>query len=706
MNRGLPTIKSDEEIIQESRLISRDLSWLQFNYRVLEQAKKKSRSVLEKLKFLAITASNLDEFMMIRVGSLYNYLDYGRKRVDYSGLREHSFKDKLFSELAVFKKEQSQLFDTLIQKECTPTGFSIINYIDLTEGEIRKVKNHFIKVIYPILTPMVYDTLHTFPILSNKVLILAVATEQRKSKNPIRFSFVQIPQNLPRFFELERDGKRLFLPVEQMIRENIDKLFQNVRIHTVSLFRIIRNGDFDWDDYEEYEESFIEEVEKKLKKRKTGRVVQVEIESAHPKKLNKLLRKKFKLEDADIFRTDSLIDLTSLWQLVGHSDLSDLLPEIPKPVAPLTNKTTKEIQKQGLLDFLKEEDLFLHHPYNSFDYVTQLIEEAALDPSVLAIKVTIYRLAKKSRIANALLKAAENGKNVSVLFEVKARFDEENNLKEGIRLQKAGCFVMYGVPQVKTHTKLLFIVRQERNKVTRYVHMSSGNYNESTAKIYSDTSLITTKAAYGRDVSEFFNAVTGHSLPSRYEKLITTPGDMRKSIIRLIRKEAAHAKKGLASGIILKVNSLQDDLVIEELYKASQSGVRIQLIVRGICCIRPQRKGLSENIEVRSVVGDFLEHSRFYYFHNNNTPKIYGGSADIMVRSFNRRIESLFLIEGEAKKMAILILDYNLKDEANTFLMQENGDFIKAKTQSSPPFNLFNKFYKVKKADLENIQLF
>ena len=697
---------TDEEKIQNSRLISRDLSWLQFNYRVLEQAKKPKRTILERLKFLAITASNMDEFLMIRVGSLYNYLDYGKKRTDYSGLREGSFKQKLFHELQKFCDEQYDYLMSQVLPKTSKHGFSIASYDELEDKEVRSVKNYFSKTVYPMLTPMVYDTMHTLPILINKVLILGVETLQnnKDEKNAQKISFVQIPQNLPRFFEIHReDGSILFLPIEELIRANIERLFQNVKVNSVTLFRITRNGDFDWDDYEEYEESFIEEVQKKLKNRKTGRVVRLEIEPNSPKKLYKILKKRFSIDEDNVFVINGLFDLSSLWSVVGHPKLSDLLPETAAPVVPL-NTNVEQIDKVGMLDYLKDKDLFLHHPYNSFDYVTRLLEEAAEDPNVLSIKITIYRLAKKSRIAKALYKAAENGKHVSVLFEVKARFDEENNLKAGQKLEKAGCYIMYGVPKVKTHTKLLFIVRQIGRRVTRYVHMSSGNYNESTAKLYSDTSYITTNAAYGRDVSEFFNAVTGHSLPTRYEKLITTPGDMRKSLIRLINIEANNAKKGLKSGIIIKVNSLQDDQLIDALYKASKVGVPIKLIVRGICCIRPQRKGLSENIMVKSIVGDFLEHSRLYYFYNDGREKIYGGSADVMVRSFDRRIESLFLIEGKANDMAKMILDYNLKDEENSYLMNEDASFTQVEPKTDKPFNIFKEFYKINK--IEKVDLF
>ncbi len=686
--------KEQDEQIKNSDFISRDLSWLRFNERVLDQAKNTSRSILERLKFLAITASNLDEFMMIRVGSLYNYLDFKKSRVDYSGLREEPFKYRLFEELQGFKEEQDVYFEEELKPLFKKNGFVMISFEDLKEEEQRKASYFYGKRIHPMLTPMVFDGFHTFPIINNKTLTLGVITktEDEKCKDPYRFSFVQIPRNVPRFFEVERKGLKVFVPVETIIKENVQKLFKNVEIHSISTFRITRNGDFNYDDYDEGEQSFIDEIQKKIKKRKTGRIVRLEIVEGYSKKLLKMMKKRFKLQDQDVFVSRNFLDFTSLFQLVGNKGLSDLLPESPKPVLPVN---VTPAFNDSMLEYLKHNDLTLHHPYNSMEPLLQLLDEAADDKDVLAIKITIYRLADNSRVTSALLRAAEKGKSVSVLFEVKARFDEENNIKEGKRLQKAGCFVIYGVSRVKTHTKLLMIVRKDKNNIIRYTHMSSGNYNESTAKLYTDTSFMTTKRTYGNDVSEFFNVITGHSQPDNYKRLITTPGDMRKKLIWMIRKEATNAKKGLAAGIIIKVNSLEDNEVMEALYKASRVGVKVKLIVRGICCIRPGRKGVSENIEVKSIVGDYLEHSRIYYFHNEGDPKIYGGSADMMGRSFDRRIESLFRVEDEAAQQFINILDYNLKDEYNSYELKEDGHYVKVKPKSGKGFNSHKEYYKM-----------
>ena len=686
--------KEQEELIQKSNFISRDLSWLRFNERVLDQARNTSRSILERLKFLAITASNLDEFMMIRVGSLYQYLDFKKSRIDYSGLREVPFKELLFNKLQSFKDEQDSYYNNDLKPLFKKNGFEILSYEELKEVEQRKVDYYYGKTIHPMLTPMVFDGFHTFPIINNKTLTLGVITkvDDKKSKDPYRFSFVQIPRNLPRFFELDRNGEIILVPVETLIKGNVNKLFKNVDIHSVSTFRITRNGDFNYDDYDEGEVDFIDEIQKKIKKRKTGRVVRLEVVEGFSKKLLKMMKKRFELQDQDVFEASEFLDFTSLFQLFGNKGLADLIPVTPKPVLPVNVSSG---YNDNLLEYLKDNDLMLHHPYNSMEPLLQLLDEAADDKDVLAIKITIYRLADDSRVTSALLRAAEKGKSVSVLFEVKARFDEENNIKEGKRLQKAGCFVIYGVSKVKTHTKLLMIVRKDKNNIIRYTHMSSGNYNESTAKLYTDTSFMTTKTMYGSDVSEFFNVITGHSQPDNYKRLITTPGDMRKKLIWMIRKEATNAKKGLASGIVIKVNSLEDNEIIEALYKASKAGVKVKLIVRGICCIRPGRKGVSENIEVKSIVGNYLEHSRIYYFHNDGDPKVYGGSADIMVRSFDRRIESLFRVEDEIAQQFINILDYNLKDEYNSYALQENGNYIKVIPESGKGFNSHEEYFKM-----------
>jgi polyphosphate kinase len=695
--------------IVESIFISRDLSWLQFNYRVLNQAKHTDRSIFDRLKFLAITASNLDEFCTIRLGSLYNYLDYGKERFDYSGLREAPFRKYLLEEIHRFVDQQHEHFINSLKPLFQPSNFQIASYRSLSEEDKARVDQYFQRTIYPMLTPMLFDNYHTFPILKNNRLLFGVVTRAPQDINhQLRVSFIQVPSNIPRFFEILRmDQEMVFVPIEEIIRNNIQNLFRNVEINSINLFRINRNGDFTLEESEDIESNFLEELRRKLQTRRSGRVVRVDIEENPDPWLIRLLKIQWDLDDMNIFKipVEGMIDYAGINQIVGHPEFKTKRQKLHPPVKPVS---FPELGSRDLFEVLKERDILMHHPYNSMEPVLELLEKAADDPFVLSIKITIYRLSKgESRVSAALLKAAENGKHVSVLFEVKARFDEENNLREAKKLQQAGCFVIYGVSSLKTHTKLLLIVRNEPNRVYRYVHLSSGNYNETTSRFYTDVGILSTNDSYANDVSEFFNVITGHSHPTIYKNLITSPRDMRNQLMYLVRNEADNARNGNQAGIIIKLNSIQDYDFINCLYEASNAGVKIKLIVRGMCCLRPGRKGLSENIEVISIVGEYLEHSRIYYFHNNGEPKVYVGSADAMVRSFDRRIESLFLLESEMlSKQVMNILRYNLKDNVNSYIMLEDGSYVIKEKNNDPPFNIHKEFYGVNKEIIQTVKLF
>ena len=510
-----------------------------------------------------------------------------------------------------------------------------------------------------------------------------------------KISFIQIPQNIPRFFEYKINDKVYFIPIENIIRKYIKKFFKGILIESISLFRIIRNGDYTLEESEDIESNFLEELKQKLKDRKFSRVVRLDISTNYDQKVIKELQKIFKIDEFNLMKLSekSIIDLSSISQVVNSDEFSELLPKYPPPIKPLGLNVSKE---KNIFQILSEKDIFLHHPYNSFDPVINLLNKAAEDPDVLSIKITLYRTAKNSRVIDELLKAAENGKHVSVLFEVKARFDEENNFKNGYKLEKAGCYVIYGIGALKTHTKLLLIVRREGKKVKNYAHMGTGNYNETTSKLYTDIGLMTSNKSYTKDALKFFNVITGHSVPEDYENLLTAPIYMRDKIISFIKNEIKNVKNGGEGKICIKINSLQDKLVINKLYDASNAGVRICLIVRGICCLRPGRKNLSENIKVISIIGDYLEHSRLYYFHNDNDPLVFSGSADVMIRSYKRRIESLFKINDELiKKQAITILNYNIKDNINSYVLQEDGIYKKKKFNKKNKFDLFEEFYSL-----------
>lgn len=695
--------------IFESNYISRDLSWLQFNYRVLDQAKHIDRSLFDRLKFLSITASNLDEFCSIRLGSLYNYVDYGKDRVDYSGLRETPFRSLLLAETRKFVNDQNDYYIKKLKPLFEENNFLIADYDSLSVEECERVDKYFAITIYPMLTPMVFDNYHTFPVLKNHRLHFGVVTRiNGETSNNKRVSFIQVPGNISRYYEIIRpDGTIVFVPIESIIQQNIHVLFRNVEIRSVNLFRINRNGDFTLEESEDIESNFLEELRRKLQNRKSGRVVRLDVLGNVDPWMLRVLKIQWDIDDQNIITIpkEGMVDFTGLVQIVGHNQFKDQRSKGGEPVPPIS---FPELGERDLFDVLKERDILLQHPYNSIEPVLELLEKAAEDPKVLSIKITIYRVSKESRVTAALLKAAENGKHVSVLFEVKARFDEENNLREAKRLQNAGCFVIYGISSFKTHTKLLLIVRQEEeDKVVRYVHLSSGNYNETTSRLYTDIGLLSTNETYANDVSEFFNVITGHSQPSAYRNLITSPRDMRIQLCNLVQREAENAMNGIPSGIVLKLNSLQDKELIDALYSASQAGVPIKLIIRGICCLRPGRKGLSENIEVISIVGEYLEHSRVYYYHNAGDPKVYIGSADAMVRSFDRRIESLFLLEQDIlKKQVMNIVKYNLKDNVNAYTMKEDGSYAVKDLNGDPPFNIHKELFKVTKEIIEEVKLF
>lgn len=708
MEETLSTTDKLKQQILESNYVSRDLSWLQFNYRVLDQVRDAERNIFDRLKFLAITASNLDEFCTIRLGSLYNYLDYGKLRFDYNGLREEPFRKLLLTEMRRFCEDQTNCYVNELKPLFVQNGFELMAYEDLTVEDTKRVQEYFNNIIFPMLTPMVFDSYHTFPTLMNNRLLLGVVTKNpNEGVNQQKVSFIQIPQNLPRFYEIPSDDLIRFVPLEEIIRNNVYNLFRNVEILSTNLFRINRNGDFTLEESEDIESNFLEDLKRKLKTRRTGRVVRLEVEENPDPWMMRLLKIQWDLDDYNIFYVakNSLMDYAGFNQLLANKEFKSKRTAPREPVPPLN---FPELGTRDLFEVLKERDILLHHPYNSMEPVLELLEKAADDPYVLSIKITIYRVARDSRVTAALLKAAENGKHVSVLFEVKARFDEENNLREAQRLQKAGCFVIYGVSSLKTHTKLLLIVRKEGDdKVYRYVHLSSGNYNESTSRLYVDIGLLTTREVYAHDVSEFFNVITGHSQPLSYRNLITSPRDMRIQLCNLVRKEGENAKNGIPSGIVIKLNSLQDKEFIDELYAASQAGVSIKLIVRGMCCLRPGRPGLSDNIQVISIVGEYLEHSRIYYFHNGGNPKVYIGSADAMVRSFDRRIESLFLLEEDIlKRQAINNLRYNLRDNVNAYRMNEDGNYERLQANAETPFNIHKEFYNVTREDVMQAKLF
>lgn len=693
--------------VKASKYINRDLSWLKFNERVLDQAKIPTRTIFERLKFLAISASNLDEFLMIRIGSLYNYLSYKRKCVDNFGLGAIPFRHKLLTEVQAFVTRQHHYYLQALLPHLAEAGCTIIkDPAQLSPQGQEHLKQYFKKALLPILTPMVFDNSHITPAIESEVLVFGIVTGDSAAKKANKkLSFIQLPPNLPRFHEPDREHSTYFVPIEEVIRIHLGLFFKNTTIRSATLFRILRNGDFFVEESDDIEGSFLERLQHKLKRRKTGRVVCIEIEAGYDSWMLRALQNRWRISQDSILSIpkQSLVDLKGLSQIVQHNDDKQNCATKPAVVPPLTYPTKGSAD---IFEILRQQDILLHHPYNNLDLVIDLLEKAAEDPHVLAMKMTIYRIAQSSAIIAALLKAVGNGKHVLVLFELQARFDEEYNIKEAQKLEKAGCFVIYSMSPIKAHAKLLMIVRKEQEQVRCYVHLSSGNYNEETAKLYSDISLMTTHEGYTHDVAEFFNLITGHAFPKSYQNLITAPLNIRDQLKAMIRQEIKNVQQGLQAGIVIKVNALEDKAVIDTLYQASQAGVPIQLIVRGICCLIPNKPALSENITIRSIIGDFLEHARIYYFHNQDNPQVYVGSADIMARSFDRRIEALFAIQDPVLKQQVInILAYNLRDNVNAYLMQADGSYIKKEPGSEPPFDIYRAFYGVTLEEVSKAQL-
>ena len=686
---------SEAQMIESSNYVSRDLSWVCFNHRVIDQVGKPSTTLGEWLRFLSISSRNSDEFFMVRVGSLYNYVDYNKPRTDYSGLELDEFKRLLLQTYQGFSREQVKCYVEKVLPALGSKGIYIRRYEDLPAEGKQACLAYFKHTIYPMLTPMVYDGMHTFPTLINQVLIYAVVSKELHSSGTKKVSFIQIPSNIARFYEWKQGKELVYVPVESIIGSQIQDFFKNVRIHSISLMRLTRNGDFTIEESEDIESNFLDELRVNLRQRRTGRVVRLELVSGYDRVLVGQLATRWSLEEENRVEVsaDALLDFSALTQIGKCRRLQAERPPALPASSPLSMRL---LSNKSLFEVLKERDVLLHHPYHSFYTLVELIEQAAKDPAVLSLKITLYRVAHESRVVEALLRAAEAGKHVVVLFELKARFDEERNMKQALRLQKAGCYVIYGLGKLKAHAKMLLIVREKKGTVVRYTHTSTGNYNEDTANGYGDVGLLSARKSYADDISEFFNAITGHSYPGKHKHLLTAPRELRNTLLQLIEKECVHARAGRKAAVVLKINSLQDKTLIDALYKASQAGVRVELIVRGICCLRPHRRGISDRICVRSIVGRYLEHARIYYFENTGRPKIYIGSSDVMVRSFDTRVEVLIeVIDKFLCKEIVWILHQNLRDNVNTYLMNEDGSYrVLHPTQDHPPCDIHTLFHQ------------
>ena len=651
--------------------INRELSWLEFDARVLGEAEDVLNPLFERLKFLSITASNLDEFFMVRVASLKDMVNAGYTKKDIAGMTAAEQLAALDERTHAFVKRQYKIYNDELVPALAREGFHIIgSHEELTHEQEIFVDKYFHEDVYPVLTPMAVDSSRPFPLIRNKTLNIAALLKKKNGDDGTEFATVQVPSVLPRFVRLPGEQDTIIL-LEEIIERNIDKLFLNYDILCAYPYRIMRNADLSID--EEDAADLLKEIEKQLKKRQWGQAIRLEVQGNIDKQLLKRLKSELNITDSDIYRIDGPLDLTFLMKLYGSFDYAKLkTPKyMPAPVPELMNG-------KNIFEAVREGDILLHHPYQTFDPVVDFVRQAANDPGVLAIKQTLYRVSGNSPIVAALAAAAENGKQVSVLVELKARFDEENNIIWARKLEQAGCHVIYGLVGLKTHSKITLVVRREEDGIRRYVHLGTGNYNDSTAKLYCDMGLFTCSPAIGEDATAVFNMLSGYSEPVGWNKLSLAPLWLRDRFHYLVEREIRHAREGQEAHIIAKMNSVCDKDIIELMYRASKAGVKIELIVRGICCLIPQLEGVSENIMVRSIVGTFLEHSRIFYFENGGNPERYMASADWMSRNLDRRVEIMFPVEdAKLKKEVKHILDVQLADNVKAQLMQPDGSYVR-----------------------------
>lgn len=645
--------------------VNRELSWLKFNLRVLREAGVRTLPLLERMRFVAISASNLDEFFMVRVAGLIEQEAAGVDKVDAAGL---TVADQL-REISLSAHNQMKLKYRYFFALCNELEKNHIRFLrvkDVEPQQRQELEEYYQEMVFPVLTPMAVDAARPFPFLANKTLNIAV--ELRNKKGEQRVAFVQVPSVLPRFISLAEDnGKRSYVFLEDLIMEHCQDLFKGLTIVDMVPFRITRDSDLEVE--EDATQDLMKEIERSLRKRKRGAAVRLELCTTDDRYLKDFLIRSLDLEPRDVYEINGPLDLTFLNKFIDQPGMEQW------KFTPYVNQQPEELPDyDDLFGKIREHDILLHHPYESFDPIVKLLAAAAEDPKVLAIKQTLYRVSGNSPLVAALARAAENGKQVTALVELKARFDEENNIVWARRLEKAGCHVIYGLMGLKTHSKIILIVRKEEDGIRRYVHLGTGNYNDKTAKLYTDLGLLTANDQYGQDASAFFNVLSGYSEPPVFNRLVMAPIGLREKIYELVDREIANVKNGGEGHIVAKMNSLIDQPVIRKFYEASQAGVKIELIVRGICGLRPGIKGVSDNITVRSIIGRFLEHSRVYYFANNGNEELYLSSADMMPRNLNDRVELLFPVERKAHIDRIKeFLDLCLKDNVGAHVMLANG---------------------------------
>ncbi|MBO1514615.1 RNA degradosome polyphosphate kinase [Metabacillus bambusae] len=680
---------------------NRELSWLAFNERVLEEALDERNPLLERLKFLSIFSANLDEFFMVRVAGLKDQVKAGfNKPENKAGMTPKQQLNEIAIKTHNLVELQYETYNKVLLPKLIVENIEFLKMENLTKEQLENIEDYFDEHIFPVLTPMAVDAYRPFPMLLNKSLNLAIVIEDYDEfvENRLKTAIVQVPAVLNRFVRLETSNNKVqFIQLEDVISYFIYKLFKGYKVVSVSVFRITRNADMTI--HEEGARDLLKEIEKELKKRKWGAAVRLEIQqNGFDQNILRYLTEELEVHEKDVYEIDGPLDLTILFgfykemaRIREHLIYETLIPQPPRDIA----------SDEDIFEKVSEQDVFLHHPYESFEPVVDFVAEAADDPDVLAIKQTLYRVSGDSPVIDALKRAAEKGKQVTVLVELKARFDEENNVQWAKELEKAGCHVIYGMTYLKTHSKITLVVRRKNNRIERFVHLGTGNYNDQTAKIYTDMGLLTSKRKFGIDATNFFNYLSGYTEKPDFHHLSVAPFDIRKDFIRFIDEEINFHKRFANGRIIAKMNSLTDKVIIMKLYEASNAGVKIELIIRGTCCLRPGIKGVSENIKVRSIVGRFLEHSRIYFFHHNGEEKTFLSSADMMTRNMEKRVEILFpIFDGDIKMRINSILASALSDNVKAREQDEKGNYHYVKKNIEEPvidsqLLLFGKAYQV-----------
>lgn len=703
---------------------NRELSWLEFNNRVLHEAIDPRTPLLERLKFMAIFSTNLDEFFMVRVAGLKQQVEAKVSQLTPDGRTPSEQLEAISQRLRPLVIKQHQHFEQALRPLMAAKGIHLLDYLNLNQEQRLYIHQYFEEKIFPVLTPLAVDPSHPFPYISNLSLNLAVVVKDPETNEEL-FARVKVPKTLPRFLSLpggtrgkepetvsshfpsspkETEESReqedaedavhsqhvvfRFVPLEQVIAHNLESLFLGMNIQECYPFRITRTSNLEVE--EDEADDLLLAIEQELRKRRVGgSAVRMEIQASMPESVQEMLMEELGLKESDVYAVDGLLGLGDLMSFMALPlpELKDPLwtPTVPTRLRRLNDPDLEK--REDFFNIIRRGDLLLHHPYHSFSGTVQrFITQAAHDPNVLAIKMTLYRTSGDSPIVSALIAAAENGKQVAVLVELKARFDEENNINWARKLEQAGVHVVYGLVGLKTHTKVTLVVRREDDRIRRYVHIGTGNYNDKTARIYTDLGLLSCREELGADLTDLFNYLTGYSRQKSYRQLLVSPVNSRDRFTALIRREIEHSQQGCPARIVAKMNALVDPQIITALYEASQAGVPIDVIVRGICCLRPGVKGISENIRVISIVGQFLEHSRIYYFHNQGQEEVYIGSADWMTRNLDRRVEAIVPLEDpEISKDLQEILGIMLADNRQAWELQPNGQYVQRHPDGNSP---------------------